>query len=94
MSRIPLTADAVVALSPDDASTKAARGLVAPAKWPMLGASDAAVWGECQGSGSKPYQTQVDVSGAGPSLARWLGDIRKYFPRSVVPIMQPTPRST
>jgi predicted signal transduction protein with EAL and GGDEF domain len=34
----------------------------------MLGASDAAVWGECQGSGSKPYQTQVDVSGAGPTF--------------------------
>jgi len=68
MSRIPLTADAVLALSPDDASTKAARGLVAPAKWPMLGASDVAVWGECQGSGSKPYQTQVDVSGAGPTF--------------------------
>lgn len=68
MSRIPLTADAVLALSPDDASIKAARGLVAPAKWPMLGASDAAVWGECQGSGSKPYQTQVDVSGAGPTF--------------------------
>lgn len=68
MSRIPLSADAVAALSPDEASTKAARGLVAPAKWPMLGASDAAVWGECQGSGSKPYQTQVDVSGAGPTF--------------------------
>ncbi|MGP1684602.1 MAG: SWIM zinc finger family protein, partial [Giesbergeria sp.] len=68
MSRMPLTADAVAALSPDDASTKAARGLVAPAKWPVLGASDAAVWGECQGSGSKPYQTQVDVSGAGPTF--------------------------
>lgn len=66
MNRVPLSADAVLALSPDDASSKAARGLVAPAKWPMLGASDAAVWGECQGSGSKPYQTQVDVSGAGP----------------------------
>lgn len=68
MSRNPLAADAVVALSPDDASTKAARGLVAPAKWPLLGASDAAVWGECQGSGSKPYQTQVDVSGPGPTF--------------------------
>lgn len=68
MSRIPFTADAVTALSPDDASTKAARGLVAPAKWPMLGATDGAVWGECQGSGSKPYQTQVDVSGVGPTF--------------------------
>ena len=66
MSSVPLTADAVIALSPDDASTKAARGLVSLAKWPLLGASEKAIWGACQGSGSKPYQTQVDVSGAGP----------------------------
>jgi hypothetical protein len=57
------TAEAVLALAPDDASAKAARGLVSPAKWPTLGADDAAVWGECQGSGSKPYQTQVDLQG-------------------------------
>lgn len=58
-----LTMEAVVALAPDDSSAKAARGLVVPAKWPLLGANDAAAWGECQGSGSKPYQTQVDLSG-------------------------------
>ncbi len=68
MSRVPLTVEAVAALSPDDASLKAARGLVSPAKWPTLGASDVAVWGECQGSGSKPYQTQADVSGSGPTF--------------------------
>ena len=58
-----LTMEAVLALAPDDASAKAARGLTAPAKWPLLGANTAAAWGECQGSGSKPYQTQVDLSG-------------------------------
>lgn len=58
-----LTVEEVIALAPDDASAKAARGLVAPSKWPLLGASDAAAWGECQGSGAKPYQTQVDLSG-------------------------------
>jgi hypothetical protein len=58
-----LTVEEVIALAPDDASAKAARGLVAPSKWPLLGASDAAAWGECQGSGSKPYQTQVDLAG-------------------------------
>src|SRR5262245_56147828 len=57
------TADAVLALAPDDASAKAARGLTSPAKWPTLGADARAVWGECQGSGSKPYQTQVDLAG-------------------------------
>jgi hypothetical protein len=57
------TTEAVLSLSPDDASTKAARGLTSAGKWPTLGANDQAVWGECQGSGSKPYQTQVDLSG-------------------------------
>jgi hypothetical protein len=58
-----LTTEAVLALAPDDASAKAARGLTSPAKWSTLGADDAAAWGECQGSGSKPYQTQVDLAG-------------------------------
>src|SRR5687768_6563262 len=58
-----LTLEAVLALAPDGASAQAARGLAAPAKWPLLGANAAAAWGECQGSGSKPYRTQVDLSG-------------------------------
>lgn len=58
-----LTTESVLALAPDDASAKAARGLVAPSKWPLRGADAHAVWGECQGSGSKPYQTQVDLAG-------------------------------
>lgn len=68
MSRTPLTTAQVLTLSPDEASSKAAKGLLSPAKWPTLGATDDAVWGECQGSGSKPYQTQVDVSGGGTSF--------------------------
>ncbi len=59
MSRPTLSTDQVLAMSPDVASSKSAQGLVVPAKWSALGASDEAVWGECQGSGSKPYQTQV-----------------------------------
>lgn len=58
-----LTADQILALSPDDSSSKAAKGLLAPAKWPTLGWTEDAVWGECQGSGSKPYQTIIDLSG-------------------------------
>ena len=58
-----LSAESVLALAPDASSAKAANGLVKPGIWPTLGANDAAVWGECQGSGSKPYQTQVDLSG-------------------------------
>jgi len=55
--------EAIQQLSPDEASLKAARGLVNPAKWPLLGVNDRAFWGECQGSGSRPYQVQVDKSG-------------------------------
>jgi hypothetical protein len=58
-----LTLEAVLALAPDGASAQAARGLAAPARWPLLGANAAAAWGECQGSGAKPYRTQVDLSG-------------------------------
>jgi len=58
-----LTAEQILALSPDDSSAKAAKGLLAPAKWPTLGHTEAAIWGECQGSGSKPYQVIIDVSG-------------------------------
>jgi len=58
-----LTTEAVLALAPDAASAKAAHGLVRPSQWPTLGANDAAAWGECQGSGAKPYQTLVDLAG-------------------------------
>jgi hypothetical protein len=58
-----LSAEQILALSPDDASAKAAKGLQAPAKWPTLGRDEASIWGECQGSGSKPYQVIIDVSG-------------------------------
>ena len=62
-----ITVDAVIGMAPDDASVRAARGLVAPGTWPALGFDDAVVWGACQGSGSKPYQVRVDMSGqAGP----------------------------
>src|SRR6185436_3617807 len=44
------------------ASAKAGRGLASPRKWVTLGQNDRAVWGECQGSGSSPYQTQIDLS--------------------------------
>lgn len=60
---VALTTEGVIALAPDEASAKAARGLISPCKWPVLGANEVAAWGECQGSGSKPYQTQVDMTG-------------------------------
>ena len=63
-----LNTQEVLALAPDSSSQSAAKGLVNPSKWPLLGESERAVWGECQGSGSKPYRTQVDQSGSSPSF--------------------------
>ncbi len=57
------TTEQVMALAPDAASVKAGRGLANSAKWPTLGQSTDALWGECQGSGSKPYQVSVDFGG-------------------------------
>ncbi|WUH91390.1 SWIM zinc finger family protein [Streptomyces sp. NBC_00433] len=57
------TADQVLALAPDAASRSAGARLAAPAPWSGTGAAGAAVWGLCAGSGSRPYQTAVDLSG-------------------------------
>lgn len=58
-----LSVEQVLALAPDDSSAKAAKGLLNAAKWPTLGISEAAAWGECQGSGSNPYQVIIDLAG-------------------------------
>ncbi|WP_037714458.1 MULTISPECIES: SWIM zinc finger family protein [Actinomycetes] len=52
----------VLELAPDAASAKAGRGQAAPAKWADAGASGRAVWGACQGSGKRPYQTTVETA--------------------------------
>lgn len=67
--RMNFTTQAVLQMAPDDASAKAAKGLASPAKWgSSLGFSERAAWGECQGSGSKPYQTQVAFNDGQPSF--------------------------
>ncbi|MCP5451358.1 MAG: SWIM zinc finger family protein [Gammaproteobacteria bacterium] len=53
-----LTTEQVIALAPDAASVKAARGLARPGKWPTVGQNDQALWGECKGSAL--YQVCVD----------------------------------
>lgn len=58
---MPLSEDQILALAPDDSSKKAGKELANPSKWVSKGATEKALWGECQGSGSKPYQTQVDL---------------------------------
>ena len=32
-----------------------------PGKWPTLARAEGVIWGECQGSGSKPYLVGVDI---------------------------------
>ncbi|WP_133979120.1 SWIM zinc finger family protein [Kribbella voronezhensis] len=59
----PWDVERVLALAPDAASAKAGQSQANPAKWSEQGSSERAVWGLCQGSGKKPYQTIVDLSG-------------------------------
>ncbi|MGW0971644.1 SWIM zinc finger family protein [Streptomyces sp. NPDC002516] len=63
------TADQVLALAPDAASRKAGSKLGAAGPWSQAGATEeGTVWGLCRGSGSKPYQTVVDIAdSAGPA---------------------------
>lgn len=56
------TAEQVLALAPDAGSAKRAQALATASKWPTLGKCDRATWGECQGSGKKPYRTLIDLS--------------------------------
>jgi len=63
------SADQVLALAPDAASRKAGSKLGAAGPWSEAGSGDeGTVWGLCKGSGSKPYQTVVDLAdAAGPA---------------------------
>ncbi|MFG3658207.1 SWIM zinc finger family protein [Streptomyces sp. NPDC047706] len=63
------TADQVLALAPDVTSRKAGSKLGAAGPWSGTGSSDeGTVWGLCKGSGSKPYQTVIDIADAsGPA---------------------------
>jgi hypothetical protein len=59
---VNLTEDQILLLAPDQASKKAGKDLANPSKWASRGADEKAIWGECQGSGSKPYQTVIDLT--------------------------------
>lgn len=56
------TAQQILALAPDVSSAKSGQGLAVVRHWVTLGSDENALWGECQGSGKKPYQTQIDLS--------------------------------
>ncbi|HEX2533981.1 MAG TPA: SWIM zinc finger family protein [Chitinophagaceae bacterium] len=57
-----LSEDQILTLAPDESSKKAGKDLSGPGKWVTRGRNDTALWGECQGSGSKPYQTVMDTT--------------------------------
>lgn len=56
------TVERVLSLAPDASSAKAGQDLASPRKWVTLAQDGSSVWGECQGSGKNPYQTQIDLS--------------------------------
>lgn len=58
---------AVEQLAVDQASLKAAAGLIKPGKWSGVGAShdEALIWGECAGSGANPYRVMADLRDMG-----------------------------
>ncbi|MEM7058510.1 MAG: SWIM zinc finger family protein [Pseudomonadota bacterium] len=62
-----LNHDAITALAPDQASLKAANGLMKAKKWPLRewAQAEGLVWGECQGSGANPYRTVFDLANHG-----------------------------
>lgn len=56
------TTEQILALAPDASSAKSGRELATPRKWVTLGNDESCAWGECQGSGAKPYQASIDLS--------------------------------
>ncbi|RTQ45594.1 SWIM zinc finger family protein [Hymenobacter gummosus] len=54
-------------LIPDAGTLKRGLELASPSKWQNLGQTTEAAWGECAGSGSKPYLVGIDLGG-GPAF--------------------------
>jgi hypothetical protein len=57
------SAEAVLALAPDEPARRAATGLARPAPWTGTGATPDLVWGSCAGSGKSRYQIIVELAG-------------------------------
>ncbi|HEX9036591.1 MAG TPA: SWIM zinc finger family protein [Ktedonobacterales bacterium] len=55
-----ISAEQVLALTPDTASAQAGRKLAAPRHWKSVGRDDAGLWGECLGSAL--YQVKIDLA--------------------------------
>lgn len=54
-------------LIPDAGTLKRGLELATPSKWQNLGQTPEAAWGECAGSGSRPYLVGIDLGG-GPAF--------------------------
>ncbi|HBF09338.1 MAG TPA: SWIM zinc finger family protein [Gammaproteobacteria bacterium] len=67
MSDMQLSLQVVQDLAPDQSSLNAAKKLMQPKKWPVRqkAAQLNSIWGQCQGSGSKPYSAMADVENHG-----------------------------
>ncbi|MER6384326.1 SWIM zinc finger family protein [Streptomyces sp. NPDC001250] len=62
------SAEQVLSLAPDAVSRKAGGRLGTAGPWSEAGSGEGTVWGLCKGSGSRPYQTVVDLAdAAGPA---------------------------
>jgi hypothetical protein len=58
----------VLGLAPDSGSRRAAERLAGGAAWSGTGRAGELVWGLCAGSGARPYQVALDLSGpSGPA---------------------------
>jgi Mg-chelatase subunit ChlD len=53
-----------------------------------IDAALAALYGSGEGDGQPGTKRSAGLGGSAPSVARWLGDIRGYFPSTVVQVMQ------
>lgn len=48
--------------APDEQVLRAGRKLAVPAPWQEVGVSGNLLWGQCRGSGAKPYQVSIDTA--------------------------------
>jgi len=59
-----LTAESILSLAPDAKSTKAAQAISQADAWLQLGKLEFRLWGLFQGSGSTPYETELNLDSA------------------------------
>ncbi len=56
------TPEQIAAMATDPSAAAAGKALATVRNWVTLGGDSRALWGECKGSGAKPYQVQIDFS--------------------------------